>query len=351
MNVAGVEREAIGALEFEAVGTTAIEIAVDNHIPPAACYADDATLTIAALGMADGKVAHRTLVAVDKAQAEGVARINHDARVLLTLDDELLHVDKRQLTAVEHLLADHRLATTCHATRNVRHPHLIAGAEAALVVKYRREIDFRILGHQHVTVGAKGIEELLGGIDADIVIVLVLDVLAKAAGVCRSRHLYVSSRTAQLLLIKFGTVPLHQYLHLLLGMDGGHDVLTGLWQGVGYFWPDVNTGTEFGVQGLRHSFCLVVVSIELQSGELHGHGLPLLYAATVHTQELVLAVLAVPVTELSIAIGIGRVALVVADKAVFHIDSKGSAVAQCLALLAGLPVFPDAFDHFFIVFL
>ena len=115
VDVAGVDGETVGTFEVEAIGTAAIEVAVGNHIPPSALHADDTTLTVAALSVTNGEVSNRTIVTVDEVQAEGVTRLHHDARVLLTLNNQLLHVDQRQLATIEHLFADHRLAPTSNA--------------------------------------------------------------------------------------------------------------------------------------------------------------------------------------------------------------------------------------------
>ena len=110
MDLTGIEREAVGTVDIETIGAAAIEVTVNDHVSPSSLHADDTTLTVAPLGMADGEVAHRTLLAVYETQAESIAWLHHDARVLLTLDNQLLHIDQRQLTTIEYLLADHRLA-------------------------------------------------------------------------------------------------------------------------------------------------------------------------------------------------------------------------------------------------
>ena len=196
-----------------------------------------------------------------------------------------------------------------------------------------------------------GVQELLSRVNTDIVVVLILDGFAKAPRRCR--YLHITSRTTYLFLVELGTVPLHQYRNITLtGMDGGHNVLSCLRQDVGHHGTAaMNGGTEVGLIGLNHSLGAVVISIELQSGELCRHRSCFLYAAAIHGKQLMLVVLAVPVAELSIAVGLGRIALIVANKAVLYIDGKGSTIAQSLSLLVALPVFPDTFDHLLIVFL
>lgn len=105
----GVSQIEVGGLnQVEAVGTTAIEVAVLHHVHTSALDTDDTTRAVATFGMADGEILHLAVVAVDEIEAVGVTGINLDARVLSALDNQATHIDECQLPAIGLTFTDHK---------------------------------------------------------------------------------------------------------------------------------------------------------------------------------------------------------------------------------------------------
>ena len=88
------------------------EIAGNDEIVAAALHTDDTTVTKTSLGMTDGQVLHRTVLAVDETDAESITGIDLDAGILTTADNEVLEVLQSQLLSVAGILTNHfRLLT------------------------------------------------------------------------------------------------------------------------------------------------------------------------------------------------------------------------------------------------
>lgn len=92
VDVRAVHREVAGVLKIETVGAAAVEVAIVDADAPAALDADDAALTVAALGVADGEVVNLNLLTVLEVQAEGIARSDDDARMSLAANRHPLMV-------------------------------------------------------------------------------------------------------------------------------------------------------------------------------------------------------------------------------------------------------------------
>ena len=92
--------------QVEAIGAATIEVAVLDERLTTTLHADNATRAVAALSMSNSKIMDFAILAIDEIDAVGVTGIDLDARIPLTLDDQALHVEQCQLTAVGLAFAD-----------------------------------------------------------------------------------------------------------------------------------------------------------------------------------------------------------------------------------------------------
>ena len=82
------------------IGAATVEVAVLDKRLTTTLHTDDATRAVAALSMPNSKIMDFAILAIDEIDAVGVTGIDLDARIPLTLDDQALHVEQCQLTAV-----------------------------------------------------------------------------------------------------------------------------------------------------------------------------------------------------------------------------------------------------------
>ena len=111
--------------------------------------------------MSDGEVVDFAVLAIDEIDAVGVAGIDLDTGIPLTLDDQALHVEQCQLTAVGLALADHQRCEP-RIVGGYRHPATTVNvAEIFLTFKDAREVQMHSGSNDHGTVVAQRVEEFL----------------------------------------------------------------------------------------------------------------------------------------------------------------------------------------------
>ena len=111
--------------------------------------------------MSDGEVVDFAVLAIDEIDAVGVAGIDLDARIPLTLDDQALHVEQCQLTTVGLALADHQRRKP-RIVGGYRHPATTVNiAEVLFTFEDAREVQMHSGSNDNGTVVAQRVEEFL----------------------------------------------------------------------------------------------------------------------------------------------------------------------------------------------
>ena len=132
---------------LNAVGATAVEVAVGDGDVLAVLGIDDTALAIALVGMSQREVLEADIGAAVEAKDVGVARRNDDMTVATAAKREVVHIDEVELPPVELAAADDELLRLGTLVVVVVAPEAALLREECLVVEQVGKIERSAVGN------------------------------------------------------------------------------------------------------------------------------------------------------------------------------------------------------------